>query len=361
MKDYLRYNSIEFAQDDTFLKWVKYPEEYPEVATFWENWIAQHPEKKEEVLEARDLILALVEEHAHPVDDLKEQDLWARLNQSLDERPISVQKRNKPVWVYALAASLFLAVTASTLFWWPQAEKLESIHSSAELNFIKEISNDDRPKTIVLGDGSTILLQPKSSLQYPEVFGKELRTVKLTGEAFFEVARDAQKPFQVHAGELITKVLGTSFTIRAFQDEDQVLVQVKTGKVSVFEESSEPVKSSSGNHSKGVFLTPNQQVTFLKRQSQLVKTLVENPSLLNVTNEKIFEFKDTPLNDVFSVLEKAYGVEIIFDKELMGACALNASLEGMPLYDKMRLICKGVNAQYEILDARIIVSGKGCK
>ena len=232
----------------------------------------------------------------------------------------------------------------------------------SETGFVKEINNGNQPKAIVLGDGSSILLQPRSSLQYPEIFAENSREIKLSGEAFFEISKDPKKPFIIYSEQLVTKVTGTSFTIRDFKNEDRALVQVKTGKVSVF--SKAVVHSNnvvSGTNLDGVFLTPNQQVVFLRHEFRMIKSLVDNPSLLYSSVKPHFEFKDTPLRKVFAVIEESYGVEIVYDEELMGNCALNASLDDMPLYDKVRLICKGVNAKYEILDSRIIITGKGCR
>lgn len=364
MKKYLTYSAIDFTHDDHFFKWVKSPGQSRQRDRFWLEWTARHPEKAPEVQEAKRMILAVIEERQYIPSENKQHEIWTRLQQSIQEEELPVRKISFWSGTYKVAATLLLLVTALAVLWWLSNKDriVNSTVATAENDVVKEFNNSNQPKTIVLGDGSSIILKSQSSLEFPKVFDLNYREVRLTGEAFFEVAKDAKRPFIVHADKLITKVLGTSFTIRAFENEKNVSVQVKTGKVSVYTESDAQANKNKGNAQlEGVLLTPNQQVIFFRAESRMVKSLVDNPSLLNSSNTEDFEFTDTPLRDVFATLEKAYGIDIVYDEEVMHDCALNASLEDMPLYDKLRLICKGVNARYEILDSHIVISGKGCR
>jgi ferric-dicitrate binding protein FerR (iron transport regulator) len=304
------------------------------------------------------MILAVIEERQYIPSEHKQHEIWTKLQHSIKEDELPVRKIAFWSAGYKVAASVLLLVTAIASWWFLKKDSAANLSiASVELNVVKEFNNSNHPKTIVLGDGSSIILKPQSSLEFPKVFDLNYREVKLSGEAFFEVAKDPKRPFLVHADQLITKVLGTSFNIRAFENEKNVSVQVKTGKVSVYTESDAQTNKNKGNAQlEGVLLTPNQQVIFSREELRMVKSLVDNPSLLNSTNKENFEFKDTPLRDVFATLEQAYGIDIIYDEEVMQDCALNASLE-----DMLRLICKGVNARYEILDSHIVISGKGCR
>jgi hypothetical protein len=108
-------------------------------------------------------------------------------------------------------------------------------------------------------------------------------------------------------------------------------------------------------------LTPNQQAVYSRTDSKLVKSLVASPSVLSPTIASYnFEFADTPMKDVFSTLEEAYGIEIVFDEEVMANCYLNAALTNESLEDKLALICKAINARFEVMDAHIIIYGQGC-
>ncbi len=364
MKKYLKYTATDFTHDDHFLMWVKYPGQSRQRDRFWLEWTSRHPDKAQEVEEAKRMILAVIEERQYIPSENKQHEIWARLQKSIGEE--SVPRRTISIWsdLYKVAAVALLLLATGVSIWW-FSNKVSIIDPSVadeEGAVVKEINNGNQPKTIVLADGSSIILKPQSSLEFPVTFDANYREVKLSGEAFFEVAKDIKRPFFVHADKLITKVLGTSFTIRAFENEANILVQVKTGKVSVFTESDVKANQRKGNvQLEGVLLIPNQQVAFDRAEARMIKSLVENPTLLApATDNRNFIFHDTPIKEVFESIESAYGVDIVFDEELMSDCSLNASLEDMPLYDKLRLICKGINAQYEILDSHIIVSGKGC-
>lgn len=362
-KDYSEFTAIDFAKDVKFLKWVKYPHENEALTTLWQDWLQQNPSKKEEVEEAKELIYAVLEQKYIP-GDAKQREVWNRINETLGEDMLEPENRRKHVgwrlWLMR-AASIIVIMTLAFAGWriYREPEPKTNDNSIAAEKLILHENKHASAKTITLPDGTSIVLQPRSSIAYPKVFRNDLREVFLTGEAFFEVKRDPVKPFIVHANELVTRVLGTSFSIRNFNRED-VLVRVKTGKVSVFKEKDLKVINQGEKSLEGVVLTANQQVVYTREEMKLTKSLVENPAVLVPLAKLDFEFTDTPIQEVFQVIENAYGVDIVYDEEALSSCYLNASLSDVPLYDKLKLICKGINATYEMMDSHIIVYGKGC-
>ena len=212
---------------------------------------------------------------------------------------------------------------------------------------------------VLLPDGSRVTLEPSSQLLIGKAFGKSRREVFLTGEAFFEVARNATKPFMVYTGKMVTKVLGTSFRIKAYATDSSMLVSVRTGRVTVFRQGTHPDKSPSLVEQ--VILLPNQQAVFVKAENRLVKTLVSKPIVL-LKKEQLpsFNFVETAIPEVFTALDNAYGIRIIFDNELLAECNLTASLENITLFEQLDLICETIQARYEVVDGQIIVYGKGC-
>ena len=207
-------------------------------------------------------------------------------------------------------------------------------------------------------DGSKVLLEPNSRLSYNPTFEGELREVYLSGEAFFDVKKNPKKPFFVYANSLVTKVLGTIFSVKAYAKDKQVFVKVKTGKVSVYQNK---LNSNNDPEINGIVLTPNQQVIFGKSEEKFIKSLVEKPIILLTSQELInFSFKNVPIEQIFLALEKAYGVDIIYDKESMLACRLTTSLTTETLFEKLDIICDGVEATYKVVDAQIIITSNGC-
>lgn len=358
MEDYSKFDAIDFSQDESFIRWVRYGIASAETDKFWKEWLRENPEKHDEITEARRLVLAVLSDFSGQRDIQKKEDrLWARLEQSVANEPVQ-----ETGWSmrYKVAAAILLLVAASVGLWWlgrpMSSETSIALAKAAELITISNA--EEAPRSVTLPDGSIVELHAKSTLYYPSGFG-DVREVELVGEAFFDVTRNPEKPFVVFADNVVTKVLGTSFLIRAFNKENKVTVQVKTGQVAVAKKSTGDFKTK--QETDALLLTPNQQAIYSRKGEELVKSLVENPLLLESGKAVNFEFIDTPLRKVFEDLETAYGVEIVFDDEVLGDCALNASLNGLGLYEKMRLICMGVNAKFEVLDSHIVVSGQGCK
>ena len=360
MKPYLTFSAEDFACDEDFLKWVKYPDRYPQLEAFWRNWLLENPHRKETIEDARCLVLSIAGEDQQIPAETTQREVWQRI-QSSAGLPASQRVRGWPRWYSWAAVILFTIGIGWAVSNLKSSDLPVAKTHIANPEYVQQINNADASKTVILSDGTSIILQPQSILEYPKTFRPDLREVRLTGQAFFEVTRDPNRPFLVQAGEIVTRVLGTSFTVRNMDGEDNVMVQVKTGKVSVFRATE--MDRPSGNSEKaidGVVLMPNQQVLYERLEMKMTKSLVENPSILIPLAKRKFEFSDAPIKEVFAAIEQAYGVDIVFDEEALSTCYLNASLTDVPLYDKLKLICRGINTTYEIIDSHIIIYGKGC-
>src|SRR5690606_38587139 len=360
MKDYSDFTAADFVQDDKSLRWVKGSE--PALDRFWVNWLEQNPHKREEVDEARRMILAVLGEPEHFPSDYQKNLMWSRVQNGiwLDKKP-SLWQNN----FLRIAALLLLTggLSYAAFYLTRDYQILPTAETGIAGNeYSERVNNSPNPLKMILSDGSSIVLQPNSSLRYPQSFSDDTREVYLQGEALFDIAKDARRPFLVYANELVTKVLGTSFSVRAYKDEPNVIVEVRSGQVSVFSKESHDVEMQSGDpRREGLVLSPNQQAIYSREDARLVKSLFENPSLLiEEEAQESFEFVDARMKDVFAALESAYGVDILYDEEIMTHCYLNASLTDESLQVKLALICKAVNATYEIMDTHIIVYGKGC-
>lgn len=362
MEHYLSFSAADFVQDEEFLKWVKYNAQNPSLEAKWRKWLDENPHKKEEVEEARAAILAVTGEEQLLPDDGKQSQVWMRIQETIGLTE-SEEEHTLPLWQhwYSKAAIVAMIIGAGWFVWRFQTDRLfpRTLSETSDPRLDKQINNSDQAKTIILSDGTSIVLQPHSQLEYPKVFAADLREVVLTGEAFFEVQKDAKRPFMVHTNEIVTRVLGTSFTVRSFNEEDSVVVQVKTGKVSVFKEKRKDIQAAT-EPVEGVVLMPNQQVIYERAEGKMTKSLVENPSVLIAVAKQEFEFVDAPVKDVFQAIEQAYGVDIVYDEETFSSCYLNASLDDVPLYEKFKLICRGIGASYEVMDSHILIYGKGC-
>ncbi|QIP15228.1 DUF4974 domain-containing protein [Spirosoma aureum] len=271
--------------------------------------------------------------------------------------------RARPYWV---AAAVVLLIGGLSWYFVSRLTlelpgKLEQVMET-QSSFTERINSSALPERVVLSDQSVVTLQPGSRLRYPIEFAGNKREVTLIGEAFFEVQKNPHKPFLVYSHDLITKVLGTSFRIKAYPTDRNVTVAVRTGRVSVYSpQLATQTKLKSDPETIGVVLTPNQQVTYLGQEHRLVKTLVEKP-LVVIRNEELasFTFQNAPVSKIMAAIEKTYGVDVVYDEELMANCFITTSLDQENLYDKLTIICKLLGATYKIIDAQIVISGSGC-
>lgn len=357
MKNYADFAAEDFAADDDFIKWVRHPQPGSSCDQFWKRWIQSNPGKAEEIEEARMLILAVAGEPQHIAEEALQREVWQRINTTLgvvDVQPI--RKRSPLRMYYSIAAMLVLLLGGLWVLWRiPFSPGVRSQLTVIPEGLEEQTNNTSESKTIVLEDGTSVVLQPRSTLQYPRHFAQQGRYVYLTGQAFFEVKRDVHRPFLVHTQELITRVLGTSFHVRNVAGEAAMSVQVKSGKVSVYKAAGETPEADA------VVLMPNQQVTYARAERKLTKSLVPQPEVLKPFADYSFEFNDVPVSKVFETIEKAYGVKIVYDPETLAQCSIHATLTDVPLYDKLRLVCKGIGGTYEIIDSHIIITAGGCK
>lgn len=372
MKNYIDFKLEDFVWDTYFRQWVLSPNR--EVNTFWENWLTENPSKKVLIEQAKQLVKALsVEEEV--IDDEELTSFIDKTIAKIDIQTTSTTLIYKSFRFYkrhwmALAASIGVIIGT----WMLYHTSHETVHIQTNYayeavienhsNELIEVINDhENTLPVRLTDGSLVLLKKNSRVAYKKAFLGINREVYLSGEAFFEVTKNPKKPFLVYANGLVTKVLGTSFIIKAYDKDKEVTVEVKTGKVSVFAQSDAHIKEKATNRElEGVVLSPNQRIVYAKEAVRLTKSLVETPAIVKAENETIqFEFEDTPVSTVLKTIEKAYSIDIIFDEELLENCPLTASLTDLQLFEKLEIICKGVEARYEILDGQIVIYSKGCK
>ncbi len=372
MQEYRHLEPGELALDPSFQRWKLGDE--PVDSAFWQEWLVQNPDKDELVEKATFLLNTLHNSYGQQFADrspLSEYEILeeiSRLRESIDRPAVPVKWFHFSPVRYGMAASIVLVLG---LFGWyllhPTAQKNSVTYTELVAHAtepLSEVSNtSNAPILVNLPDKSTITLYPKSRVSYSSQFAGNKREIYLSGKGFFEVMKNPSKPFYVYANGLVTKVLGTSFTIQAYEGARQMKVVVKTGRVAVFAQNQVALDNQRETYKlEGIVLTPNQQVVFSPAEIQFTKGLVENPMPLEQsTKQQEFAFKRTPIADVFSALDQSYGVKIVFDEEVMRTCYLTASFSDESLFEKLELICRTINASYKQVDGIVIVNSSGCQ
>lgn len=362
------YSLIDFLKDPDFRDWVKHPNEERDI--YWRQFQEFYPNKKQVLEQARDYVLILSEQTAQQKPSAEESQLMRQtIHRRIRENAIPFTPSTHSNWSWArMAASVVLVLGLGLTAYWYTQRKVQPesyqrfIQSTSAETALKETQNNDtKPLTIFLSDGSSVVLQPGSRLSYPTELKK--REVYLVGKAFFEVMKDPAHPFLVYTRGIATKVLGTSFSIDAPETNQSIKVTVKTGKVAVYSlgKNSSIQPKSTDKSLDGMVLTSNQSAEYLANSHQLlrktdtVSTFLQ-PGTLAVAKQS-FDFDETPVPEVFRTLEKAYGVDISYNKSAIGRCSLSASLVGQPFHEKLSVICKALDAQYSIQGNQVVIIG----
>jgi transmembrane sensor len=362
MNKYKDFTVEDFVLDKYFRQWAM--GELPETDTFWQEFQLANFDKMQPIEQARTIVKSL-EIHDTPISETELRQRIRDIEMAITPEITQFIPFYRQSW-FRVAASIAFLVAAGVWFLTQKMNFTPPSVSSTVSAQKTEILNVSKDSLIRFVDGSTAFLKKGGSIQFDKSFSGSQRVVTLlAGEAFFEVAKNSEKPFLVYANELVTKVLGTSFTVKTHKDNKEVTVEVKTGKVSVFTQKEvEQIAQIQTPTLKGLVLTPNQKIIFNKVEAQMTKTLVANPEIvLSETTKKTFnfDFEDTPANEVFRVLKEAYSINIVFDESILKGCPITAPLTDQPLFDKLKIICETINAQYEVFDGQIVILSKGCK
>ncbi len=199
------------------------------------------------------------------------------------------------------AAVVLIALFAYVAFYFTNNQTVEI----AKVESIIKENQRGRKSTIFLRDGSIVYLNSESKIQYPEVFSDSLRVVHISGEAYFDIARDEAKPFIVYSDNLKISVLGTSFNVNAFQENEFVKVSLNTGKVKI----ENTIQNSQGD-SEAIELVAGQSVEYSSEKNIFTNVSEFDPNLdLSWKDGKIV-FKEASLEKVMERFERWYNVDI---------------------------------------------------
>jgi len=208
-----------------------------------------------------------------------------------------------------------------------------------------EVASGNAPREITLPDGSRVTLHRASRLRYAAGFDEKTRAVTLTGEAFFDVKPNADRPFVIAAADTEVRVLGTSFNVDARSPD--VAVNVATGTV----------RFSAKKQT--LLLTKNEAATFRATADTILKAPRPNPNAL-AYKTRVLMFEATPLSEVVEALNHTYGADITLSRALE-RCPLTVTFENESLDGVLGVLTDTFRLTVERgADGRILLVGKGC-
>ncbi len=229
----------------------------------------------------------------------------------------------------AAAAAIFAAVFAGG--WWAAGTVTEPARE------ITLVTAKDNIGEFTLPDGTKVWLNEDSRLSYNNCFNDRTREVSLVGEAFFEVAKDTEKPFRVNMNEFQIEVLGTSFDAINYPAAREEAVILKNGSVKV-----------SGKHvGTGLQMRPGDKLTIDRFTDKITVEDVDAINWCQWFSSRI-QFDNTPLSDIITNLERRYNIDIRLSSDIPSDKRLSMVICQEPLEDIMEVLSMLLSTRYKI-------------
>jgi transmembrane sensor len=298
-----------------------------------EDWVSEAPENKQTFMRLKKAWMLSGLQKANSQPDVNA--LWEQTQQQLFSEAKTVQLQpqyNRRRWLRIAAAVAFLAVAATAIWLQPWSDP-------------GLMATTDTPETFELEDGSQVILNRESSINYEFDADEGVRRVALSGDAFFDVARDEARPFVIQGRMVEIEVLGTSFYVDAREEAASVQVFVESGRVAVRQGAQETI------------LEAGEMAAFTIASQQLQKEIITDSNYLTLKS-KTLTFDDTPLEKVVEDLNRYYHAQLSIASPSLRTCSLSSTFTDKSLEAVLKILETSFNLEVERSGDRIILSGE---
>lgn len=307
-----------------------------------EEWLASSP-KNRETFHRLEKVWSTSSpiRHDNKINDIRDR-IWnnAQRKSEITESP----KIARFYWIKV--AAIFLLIIAGGWLY-TEIYQTQETQIPEAITWIEKTNPSGQRSSHLLPDGTKVWLNVASQLSFPEEFSDTLRQVKLIGEAFFEVSKDAAKPFVVETEDLRTLVLGTAFNIHAYPEYPEVRVALLEGKVQV--QNKDPFQVQTSILSPGEeLLAPKNNQAFTKQQFQYDETFG--------WKEGILIFDGTDFQSFRTTIEKWYGVKVELEGTAPHNWNMRARYQRATLQHVLDDISFNKNMKYEIEEKTVIIT-----
>lgn len=269
---------------------------------------------------------------------------WERLLSSLPAlEPSSspTPKKEKTfllVLRYAAAIFIGFGISLATIFFIDQK-------NTTETGTYKLVTLKGEKSYLQLPDGTKVWLNSCTTIQYAEDYGRSNRNIHLSGEAYFEVARNEKKPFIVKANGIDVKALGTAFNISAYPEDTQLITTLFSGKVAV-----QPTLTK-----QQIMLAPNQVAIYYKSGNKIEVTTYDK-KLFAQWRGGYLSFEMMYLQDITKLLERNYNVVFRYDNQKIKKLKFSGSFRNSEdLTQILNVIKTNTGIQYQARQDTIII------
>lgn len=266
---------------------------------------------------------------------------WNKLQNELNlaKNEARVVTMNKPKFsMYRVAAAIIVLLGFSVFLY-------NTMKSPAMIEYA---TNTNETKEIILPDNSKVILNANSTIKFPEEFRGKTRNVELKGEAYFDVTKDKEHAFIISTFDAYTKVLGTSFNIKALSATEKITVSVVTGKVEV--------GLSNGDLKTQLVPGYTAIVDMQNTNIQKVENSVDN---MNAWKTGILNFDDQLISVLINDLELLFNVEIEANANVLN-CHFTGSFNKPELSEILNILEISNGITHTEKDGVIYLEGKGC-
>ncbi len=308
----------------------------PDEARTVETWLRESEANQEYFDGLQQLWQQVPKARAQPTRVVDMETALRKVKAQIQESPIP-RARIVPMrfWMQAAAAVLVLVVAAVWFFRTPQPSQP------------LQIAATDTTLTDTLTDGSVVVLNRNSGLRIAENFNRKERRMRLSGEAYFQVAHDTTRAFVVEVGSLEVQVMGTAFNVDGHSDLNNVTVTVNTGKVRL------------RTATQTELLTAGQQAVYENTTGKITRLTQADPNVLAYKNRR-FVFDGVPLREVVQQLSDVYDIDISLKNKALENCPLTAPFDNLALDEVLNIIALSFDLTIERSNGKVVLDGAGC-
>lgn len=256
-----------------------------------------------------------------------------------EDHEVRLQPEKAKSWLFQFSkiAAVFLLIIAAAFL-------LNQFYNKNSTANYLSFSSNEHQENLVLPDGSTVYLNSGTTIRYPEKFRRKKREVELIGEAFFEVTPDTQKPFRISIGDdAIIEVLGTSFNVLSEDVNNQVVVHVVSGQVSLYDP---------GKEESGLILSANEKGVLSGGEAK--KTGITDPNFMS-WKSGVLTFENTPLTKVIRKIKRQYNKEIALELNDPDSILFTSTFKDQPVEEVIEEIVLVLGVQYRYQNDTIVI------
>ncbi|WP_165823862.1 FecR family protein [Pseudochryseolinea flava] len=359
---YTDYSADDLIKDEFFQQWVFSPTE--ESNRFWLDFLQNYPDHREKVDEARQF-LSFFHVKENDVFEARVGNLKKRINHSVDdpkpiEDPLPKQPQANPVAPkvskiktsrLVILATVFLAGVLAIIYAFlpDHTSSPAPMHtSSEEVVFARK----GKRNVVALPDGTKVWLNAESQLIYPKnIDSLTSRIVTLSGEAFFQVSENLQRPFVVRVGDVTITGYAASFDVKAHPSTKTIEAFVLAGRVRIEHKDHPLIKTT---------ISPEQSATLDLLTNSLSVDNNVNAELSSAWRVGVLYFREQPFSQILISLERWYDVNIQLEDSTSYTCHFTGELNNKTLRETLDLFVKDKPASYLVNGSDVVIKGKLC-